>query len=131
MPVELRDATLRELPRLADKYGTPLQLYDEQMIRDNAAHLLRTFRADFPRFQQFFAVKALPNPAILQVLRSEGCGMDCSSTAELHIVKQLGIPGDQVIYTSNFTSKVTVLSEPVGTIVIVQRIPHHRIMMTM
>ncbi|ETW04191.1 diaminopimelate decarboxylase [Aphanomyces invadans] len=96
---------LNRLEQLADTYGTPLQVYDEQMIRDNARHLLTTFRAQFPSFTQFYAVKALPNPAILKVLYQEGCGFDCSSTAELHICKTLGVPGDRIIYTSNYTSK--------------------------
>ncbi|CAK5237255.1 unnamed protein product [Aphanomyces euteiches] len=96
---------LERLEQLVETYGTPLQLYDEQMIRDNARNLLATFRKEFPTFQEFFAVKALPNPAILKVLNQEGCGFDCSSTAELYICKQLGVPGDKVIYTSNYTSK--------------------------
>ncbi|KAF0747234.1 hypothetical protein AaE_007813 [Aphanomyces astaci] len=96
---------LQRLEHLADTYGTPLQIYDEQMIRDNARHLLTTFRAQFPSFTQFYAVKALPNPAVLKVLYQEGCGFDCSSTAELHVCKTLGVPGDKIIYTSNFTSK--------------------------
>lgn len=106
MPLPLRDETKNQLEQLAGKYGTPLQLYDEQMIRDNARRLLATFRAHFPDFEQFYAVKALPNPAILRILHQEGCGMDCSSTAELHSVKEIGVPGDKVIFTSNFTSKV-------------------------
>uniref|UniRef100_K3W613 Diaminopimelate decarboxylase n=1 Tax=Globisporangium ultimum (strain ATCC 200006 / CBS 805.95 / DAOM BR144) TaxID=431595 RepID=K3W613_GLOUD len=105
MPLPLRDSTKQNLAQLAETYGTPLQIYDEQLIRDNARKLLATFRKHFPDFQQFFAVKALPNPAILKVLHDEGCGMDCSSSAELYSVQQLGIPGDQVIFTSNFTSK--------------------------
>ncbi|TMW68225.1 hypothetical protein Poli38472_007897 [Pythium oligandrum] len=105
MPLPLPDAALNQLDALTETYGTPLQLYDEQLIRENARRLLATFRKHFPDFQQFYAVKALPNPAILKILRDEGCGMDCSSSAELHITKQLGIPGDQVIFTSNFTSK--------------------------
>ncbi|KAF0685184.1 Aste57867_22886 [Aphanomyces stellatus] len=96
---------LARLEQLAETYGTPLQLYDEKMIRDNARHLLSTFRARFPTFTEFYAVKALPNPAVLKVLFQEGCGFDCSSTAELFICKQLGVPGDKIIYTSNFTSK--------------------------
>ncbi|RHY39081.1 hypothetical protein DYB30_000909 [Aphanomyces astaci] len=96
---------LQRLEHLADTYGTPLQIYDEQMIRDNARHLLTTFRAQFPSFTQFYAVKALPTPAVLKVLYQEGCGFDCSSTAELHVCKTLGVPGDKIIYTSNFTSK--------------------------
>ncbi|ETI46291.1 diaminopimelate decarboxylase [Phytophthora nicotianae CJ01A1] len=105
MPLPLPTSALQRLDALAETYGTPLQLYDEQLIRDNARRLLSAFRAHFPDFQQFYAVKALPNPAILKLLHQEGCGMDCSSSAELHIVKELGVPGDQVIFTSNFTAQ--------------------------
>lgn len=105
MPVPLPASALQRLDKLAADYGTPLQLYDEQLIRDNARRLLAAFRAHFPDFQQFYAVKALPNPAILKVLMDEGCGMDCSSAAELHSVKELGVPGSQVMFTSNFTSQ--------------------------
>ncbi|TDH74189.1 hypothetical protein CCR75_003040 [Bremia lactucae] len=104
MPLPLPKSALQNLEVLAGKYGTPLQLYDEQMIRENARRLLTAFRAHFPDFQQFFAVKALPNPAILKLLHQEGCGMDCSSSAELHIVNELGVKGEDIIFTSNFTS---------------------------
>jgi len=49
-------------------------------------------------------VKALPNPAILRILVEEGCGLDCSSTSELHIAESLGVTGGNVMYTSNYTS---------------------------
>lgn len=104
MPLPL-PLSLQRLDALAENYGTPLQLYDEQMIRKNARRLLSAFRAQFPDFQQFYAVKALPNPAILKILYQEGCGMDCSSSAELHIVKKIGVPSEQIIFTSNFTAK--------------------------
>ena len=98
--------SLSTLDAVADQYGTPLQLYDEQMIRDNCRKLLKAFGAYFDRFTEFYAVKALPNPAICKILLSEGCGLDCSSTAELHIAKELGVPGDRVMFTSNYTSQV-------------------------
>ena len=105
MPLPLPAPALRRLDALAETYGTPLQLYDEQLMRDNARRLLRAFRAHFPDFQQFYAVKALPNPAIIRLLHQEGCGMDCSSSAELRSVQQMGVPGEQVIFTSNFTAQ--------------------------
>ncbi|KAL3658019.1 hypothetical protein V7S43_017061 [Phytophthora oleae] len=105
MPLPLPTSALERLDALAETYGTPLQIYDEQLIRNNARRLFAAFRAHFPDFQQFYAVKALPNPAILKLLHQEGCGMDCSSSAELHICKELGVPGDQVIFTSNFTAQ--------------------------
>jgi len=97
--------TANRLQCLAEKYGTPLQLYDEKMMADNAKDLLSNFKDEFPNFSQFFAVKALPNPAILSLLIKEGFGLDCSSTSELYIAKELGLSPDRVMYTSNYTSK--------------------------
>jgi diaminopimelate decarboxylase len=57
-----------ELERAVATYGTPLQVYSEPDIKANAEELIGTMRAAFPAFQQFYAVKALPNPAVLQVL---------------------------------------------------------------
>lgn len=94
-----------ELEDVAKVYGTPFQLYDETAMRANVRGLISSFEAQFPGFRQFFAVKALPNPAILRILIDEGCGLDCSSSSELYIARQLGVPGDQVMYTSNYTSK--------------------------
>jgi diaminopimelate decarboxylase len=93
------------LESLAVTYGTPYQLYDEAGIRANCRELISAFRAQFPSFKQYFAVKALPNPAILRILVEEGCGLDCSSTSELHIAQALGVTGTDVMYTSNYTSK--------------------------
>lgn len=89
-------AGLTELEEVAVKYGTPYQLYDEEMMVANIKGLLDAYKEHFPTFQQFFAVKALPNPAILRLLVNAGCGLDCSSTSELFIAKELGVPGDKV-----------------------------------
>ena len=92
------------LEALVKEFGTPLQLYSEVGIRENARALFSAFSI-FPGFRQYFAVKALPSPAILRILIQEGCGLDCSSSAELHIASLLGVPGDRIMYTSNYTSK--------------------------
>ena len=93
------------LESLAAAHGTPFQLYDEAGIRANCRRLLGAFGARFPGFQQFFAVKALPNPAVLRVLVEEGCGLDCSSVSELHVARALGVPGARCLYTGNYTSR--------------------------
>ena len=100
---------LTQLENLATKFGTPYQLYDEAAIRKNARNLIDSFREQFPSFQQHFAVKALPNPTILQILMDEGCGLDCSSTSELYIAEKLKCPGHLVCYTSNYTSREDLL----------------------
>jgi diaminopimelate decarboxylase len=101
LPIPLSSSHLESL---ASKYGTPFQIYDEGLIRENCQKLLASFSSRFPGFKQYFAVKALPNPAILQILVSEGCGLDCSSVSELGIAKALGVPGSDCMYTSNYTS---------------------------
>lgn len=67
MPLPL-PLSLSELQSAVATFGTPLQLYDERGIRNNARAFLRTMNAHFPGFKQFYAVKALPNPAILEIL---------------------------------------------------------------
>ena len=95
---------LPSLEALAASHGTPFQLYDEAAIRTNCRGLYGAFTPHFPRFRNFYAVKALPNPSILRVLISEGCGLDCSSTSELHIAAALGLSGEDITFTSNYTS---------------------------
>ena len=91
------------LPDITAHYGTPFHIYDETGIRDTAARLKKAF-SGLPRFQEFFAVKALPNPAILDIMRSEGFGSDCSSRTELTLSRRAGITGDRLMFTSNNTS---------------------------
>jgi diaminopimelate decarboxylase len=106
MPPKTVPVSPERLRALVKKYGSPLYLYDEAGIRATARTLLDTFSAKFDHgFAQFFAVKALPNPAICKLLVDEGCGLDCSSVAEIQLAKELGVPGDRVMYTSNYTSE--------------------------
>ena len=96
----------RFLPHLADiaaHFGTPFHLYDEAGIRATGAALRQAFR-DFPDFQEYFAVKALPNPRILALMQDMGFGFDCSSIPELVLSRQVGAFGDGIMFTSNNTS---------------------------
>ncbi len=90
------------LGELCRVFGTPFHLYDEAAIRANARRLMQAF-SWAPAFKEYFAVKALPNPYILQILAEEGCGADCSSLAELLIAKAVGLGGAEVCFTSNDT----------------------------
>ena len=75
----LSDAVFQQA---AAQFPTPFHLYHEEGIRTRARTLNQAFSwcADF---QEYFAVKALPNPSILRILKEEGCGLDCSSSTEL------------------------------------------------
>lgn len=91
----------RELPAIVEHFGTPFHLYDEAGIVQTVDRLLEAF-AGVP-FREYYAVKALPNPAILRLLRARGCGFECASTAELELSELCGASGESVFFTSNNT----------------------------
>ena len=91
-----------QIKQIASKYGTPFHLYDEAAIRNNAKQLFAAF-SWAPQFREYFAVKALPNPYIFEILKEEGCGADCSSMAELYLSEAVGLSGEQICFTSNDT----------------------------
>ena len=84
----------------AAAFPTPFHLYDEGGIRRTARALRQAF-AWCEDFQEYFAVKALPNPAILRILRQEGCGVDCSSATELTLAKACGFHGTEIMFSAN------------------------------
>ena len=86
--------------RAAEQFPTPFHLYDEEGIRRRARRLNAAF-AWCPDFREYFAVKALPNPSILRILKEEGCGLDCSSATELTLAKACGFSGEEVILSAN------------------------------
>lgn len=94
--------TKDQLEQIAAQYPTPFYLYDEQGIRDTARALADAFAWN-PGFREYFAVKALPNPAILKLLAQYGCGTDCASRAELLLSERCGITGEGIMFSSNDT----------------------------
>ena len=81
--------TLEKLQEINEKYPTPFHLYDEKGIRENAKALKEAFAWN-KGFKEFFAVKATPNPYLIQILQEYGCGCDCSSMTELMLSKAIG-----------------------------------------
>ena len=90
------------LEEVIKDYPTPFHLYDEKGIRENIRRLKKAF-AWAPEFREHFAVKATPNPRIVQILAEEGAGTDCSSLPELLISKAAGVTGEKIMLTSNDT----------------------------
>jgi diaminopimelate decarboxylase len=122
MPVPI-PLNLNELEEICNKYDTPYYLYDEQSIKKNARHYMKTFQKYFPDFKQYYAVKALPNPSILKILKICGIDFDCSSLEEIQIVELVDKYSDKpsdIMYTSNYTSESDlewVLDNSVNTII--------------
>jgi diaminopimelate decarboxylase len=97
------DRLLLRLPGIIEHFGTPFHIYDDQGIVDTGNALKSLFR-DVRGYQQFFAVKALPNPAILKIIHKLGFGLDCSSPSELILGRRSGFRGEQIMFSSNNTT---------------------------
>lgn len=94
--------TLSQINEITKEYNTPFHIYDEKAIRENARKVKAAFSWN-KGFKEYFAVKATPNPKILQILKEEGFGMDCSSYTELLMSEAVGIKGHDIMFSSNVT----------------------------
>ena len=94
--------TLEKAQEIAATVPTPFHIYDEAGIRSTARALSQAFAWN-PGFREYFAVKATPNPYILQILHEEGCGCDCATYSELLLSEAAGITGREVMFSSNVT----------------------------
>ena len=92
-----------DVVELAERYGTPLYITDENKIRSN----FRSYKTAFQSVDNdiYFAVKANGNLAILQLLAAEGAGADVFSGGEIHLVKLAGIPLHKILFNGNSKSE--------------------------
>ncbi len=116
--------TAEQLQEIVKKYPTPFHLYDEKGIRENARRLNSAFAWN-PGFKEYFAVKATPNPAILKILKEEGCGVDCSTLTELMMSEKVGFGGNEIMFSSNVTPEEDfVLARRLNSIINLDDITH-------
>ncbi len=94
--------TKEKLEEIIKEYPTPFYLYDEKGIRENAKAVQEAFAWN-PGFREYFAVKATPNPFLINILKEYGCGCDCSSMTELMMADALGFQGEEIMFSSNDT----------------------------
>lgn len=94
--------TKEKVEEIVKTYPTPFHIYDEKGIRQNAEAVREAFAWN-KGFKEYFAVKACPNPFLIQILHEYGAGCDCSSLTELMLSNALGIDGDNIMFSSNDT----------------------------
>ena len=94
--------TLEQVKEIVKTYPTPWHIYDEKGIRENAKRLKEAFGWN-KGFKEYFAVKATPNPFILNILKEYDCGVDCSSMIELEMSDACGFHGKDIMFSSNET----------------------------
>ncbi|PKL65730.1 MAG: diaminopimelate decarboxylase [Methanomicrobiales archaeon HGW-Methanomicrobiales-3] len=128
LPVPFSRTRIEELET---RYPTPFHIYDEEAIRAGARRLYKAFSwVQGPDgkpggFKNFFAVKALPNPYILRLLKEEGMGADCSSLPELLLADAVGIQGEDIMFTSNDTpAEEFVTAKKLGAVINLDDITH-------
>lgn len=84
---------------LAGRFGTPLYVYDESVIRDRARRLLAAF--PYPNTRLLYSAKANTNLAVLRALRQEGYGIDAVSPGEILLALHAGFSSRDILYTGN------------------------------
>lgn len=94
--------TKEMIAEITKTYPTPFHIYDEKGIRENAKALKEAFAWN-KGYKEFFAVKATPNPFLIDILREYGCGCDCSSLTELMLSEAVGVKGEDIMFSSNDT----------------------------
>ncbi len=87
---------------LAEKFGTPLYVEDEQRIRENYRRFRDAWTKRWDKVKICYAYKANSNSAVIKVLASEGCGAELSSLCELKMAIANGVKGEDMTSNGNF-----------------------------
>ena len=90
------------LESIAAQIPTPFHLYDGPALEKRAQDLNAAFSWN-EGFREYFAVKATPNPHILELLKAQGCGVDCASLCELKMARAVGFRREEIMFSSNQT----------------------------
>ena len=113
--------TKSQIEEIAKTNHTPFYIYDEKGIRENCQRVKDAFAWN-KGFREYFAVKATPNPYILDIINDYGFGFDCSSEAELILADAVGGP---IMFSSNYTpAREYALCANLGGIINIDDITH-------
>ena len=116
--------TKEQIAEIVKTYPTPFHIYDEKGIRENAKAVKEAFSWN-PGFREYFAVKATPNPYIIDIMREFGCGFDCSSLTELMLAHAMGAGENEIMFSSNDTpAKEYAYADRIGAIINLDDITH-------
>lgn len=112
----------QQVEEIIQEYPTPFYLYDEKGIRDTIHNLYKAFEWN-KGFKEYFALKATPTPAILKIMKEEGCGVDTASDTELLMSQKCGMK--DIIFSSNDTPKEDyLLAKQLNAIINIDDISH-------
>lgn len=86
---------------LAEKFGTPLYIMDEQLIRENCRRYLAAFRKSYPEVEIAFAGKAFMTATMCAMVGQEGLYQDVTTAGEIHTACIAGYPMAKIIFHGN------------------------------
>lgn len=116
--------TKEQLEKIVEEYPTPFHLYDEKGIRENMEALKEAFSWN-KGYKEYFAVKATPNPFLIEILREYGCGCDCASYSELLLSEAMEVKGRDIMFSSNDTpAQEFAYADSLGAIINLDDISH-------
>ena len=93
-----------DIKNIADKFGTPIYVYEKDAIVNNYNNLRNTFDKYYPNTKIHYSVKANSNPHILKIFKELNAGTDCSSPVEVLLSKKSGFSKKNILYTGNYES---------------------------
>ena len=91
-----------DLVGLAEKFGTPLYVYDENTFVNQYKRLTNAFKG--VNFKVKYACKALSNQAVLKLFKKIGSGLDAVSIQEVQLGLKAGYAPDEILFTPNGVS---------------------------
>ncbi|WP_421379355.1 diaminopimelate decarboxylase [Bacillus salacetis] len=106
---------------LAKEYGTPLYIYDVELIRERARGFKDTFEKLGIKAQVAYASKAFSSVAVFQLMNEEGLSLDVVSGGELFTAMKAGFPAERIHFHGNNKSEDELrmaLEHKIGCIVV-------------
>ena len=84
---------------LVNKYGSPLYVYDEKILRKRCREMKSLI--DSPRYMPLYSAKANTNIEILKIIREEGLNVDAMSEGEILLEEKAGFTSDEILMVTN------------------------------
>ncbi|AIS52961.1 diaminopimelate decarboxylase LysA [Thermoanaerobacter kivui] len=106
---------------LANKFGTPLYVIDEELLRQNCRAFYNGFKKNYPGNEVIYASKAFMTMAICKIIEEENLGLDVVSGGELYTALKAGFPAEKIYLHGNNKSKeelIMALENDIGRIIV-------------
>lgn len=106
---------------LAEKFGTPLYVYDTGIIRSRCRELTQTFLKRWLNTRVRYASKAFMVKAMAKLIHDEGLGLDVVSIGEMYTALSSGFPAEWIEFNGNAKSRLEIeyaVSSGVGRIIV-------------